>query len=183
MKRFLPVTALLLCSAGFTAFANECDPARHDQSTPSERFTQNTNGTVTDKRTGLIWSRCSVGQTWTGANCAGQFREMTWSNAKRAEQDANTAHFADQSDWRIPAVPELASIVEIQCKHPRVNVEIFPATPSKPFWTSMEKRGANQFAYALDFGGGAAGPMAKGDAGAVRLVRGGPWWVPPSMKP
>lgn len=183
MKSFLSVTAVLLCSATAAAFANECDATRHDQSTPTDRFTQNSNGTVTDIRTGLIWSRCSVGQTWTGANCAGQSTEMTWSNAKRAEQDANTAHFANESDWRIPAVPELASIVEIQCKHPRVNVEVFPATPSKRFWSSMEKRGTDQFAYALDFGGGAAGPMAKAEAGAVRLVRGGPWWVPPSMKP
>ncbi len=34
-------------------------------------FVPQDDGTVIDKRTGLQWMRCSLGQTWTGTMCSG----------------------------------------------------------------------------------------------------------------
>ena len=81
----------------------------------------------------------------------------------------------------MPMIPELASIIELQCFNPRVNTTLFPDTPSVIFWTSMEKMGKPDYVYTLDFGGGEAVATAKSQAGAIRLVRGGPWWEPPSI--
>ncbi|MDP2902572.1 MAG: hypothetical protein Q8N96_05635 [Methylovulum sp.] len=39
--------------------------------TPTSDFTDNNDGTVTHKTTGLTWMRCAMGQTWTGAACTG----------------------------------------------------------------------------------------------------------------
>ncbi|MBI3775281.1 MAG: DUF1566 domain-containing protein, partial [Gammaproteobacteria bacterium] len=94
----------------------------------------------------------------------------------------NLNGYAGHSDWRIPLVPELASVVETGCVSPnniRINTTVFPATPSGVFWSSMQKPGAEDYAYTLDFGAGGATPTMKTSPGAVRLVRGGPWWTPP----
>jgi hypothetical protein len=45
----------------------------------------------------------------------------------------------------------------------------------------MEKSGAIEHAYALNFGSGTAVATPKGYPGTVRLVRGGPWWQPPGV--
>ena len=80
-------------------------------------------------------------------------------------------------------MPELASITERKCFAPRVNLAVFPATPSKAFWTGMEKKGSKEQAYAIDFGSGSVMPGEKNNAAYLRLMLDGPggkWW---KMKP
>lgn len=175
----------LLCVvvlASSSAHARECRTDSLPETTPTSRFKFH-GDTVTDSKTGLTWMRCAVGQAWNGKTCTGAPESVSWKTAVDTPQRINQDAFAGHSDWRLPVVPELASIIELQCFFPRVNTEVFPETPSVSFWTSMEKRGAKDFAYTLDFGGGEAGPTAKTEHGSVRLVRGGPWWTPPKMKP
>lgn len=159
--------------------AESCTPGSHPQSTPTERFTLNDNGTVLDKTTGLTWMRCALGQRWDGATCTGAATRYTWPDTDWVKDTINLEGYANHADWRVPVVPELASIVEIGCVDRRVNLTVFPATPSVAFWSSMEKPGSQDYAYALDFGAGGAAPMLKSNQGALRLVRGGPWWTPP----
>ncbi len=64
------------------------------------------NGTVLDTQTDLLWMRCAVGQTWTGSTCTGKAKEFNWETAKE-----QTANFAGYSDWRIPSIKELRSLV------------------------------------------------------------------------
>ena len=162
------------------SYAGECKTSSRPETTPTSRFNL-TDATVTDTKTGLMWMRCSVGQSWDGATCLGAPRDVNWQQAIDTARTLNDAGYAGSHDWRVPVVPELASIVELHCFHPRVNSDIFPGTPSTPFWTSMEKMGAKNYAYTLDFGGGSAGPALKTADGSLRLVRGGPWWTPPKM--
>lgn len=172
------LTTLLLSSQ---AVAVDCSAKSRPETTPTDRFTINADGTVIDKHTGLMWMSCSVGQTWDGKTCTGKADNFPWAKTDTAKNNLNTANFAGHNDWRVPMVPELASIVELQCFNPRVNVQVFPATPSDLFWSSMEKKGTTDVAYTLDFGGGDATPTKKSKDGALRLVRGGPWWTPPKM--
>jgi len=37
-----------------------------------ERYLAYANGTALDTKTGLLWMRCLVGQTWTGSTCSGE---------------------------------------------------------------------------------------------------------------
>ena len=159
--------------------AEPCKPGTRPQTTPTERFTLNEKGSVLDKTTGLTWMRCALGQRWDGANCTGKAARYTWQDADWAKDTINLEGYADHADWRIPVVPELASIVELGCADRRVNLTVFPATPSVAFWSSMEKPGTQDYAYTLDFGVGGARPSLKSTQGALRLVRGGPWWTPP----
>lgn len=173
--------ALLGCSALVTACAamaaGTCRPELAP-SNPASRF-QAKGDVVTDTQTRLMWMRCAVGQRWAGASCTGEPATMSWTDARSAVDDVNLDSYGGYDDWRLPKLPELASIVERQCFNPRVNEAVFPGAPSVVFWSSMEKPGTRTVAYALDFGGGAVSPQSKDLQGAVRLVRGAPWWTPP----
>ncbi|MFC1610294.1 DUF1566 domain-containing protein [Myxococcota bacterium] len=41
-------------------------------------------GEVQQPRTNLVWLRCPMGMTWSGATCQGTAREMTWDVAQKA---------------------------------------------------------------------------------------------------
>lgn len=78
------------------------------RSRPSRKkdFVPQGNGTVLDKRTGLQWMRCSLGQRWTGSTCAGEPKKFNWEQAK-----AQRLAFAGKNDWRLPTLFELQTLV------------------------------------------------------------------------
>lgn len=179
-KTACAMIASLMILVVSSAYAGECKTNSRPETTPTSRFDLS-NDTVTDTKTGLTWMRCAVGQSWDGTTCVGMPRHVNWQQAIDMARTMNDSGYAGSKDWRVPVVPELASIVELHCFNPRVNTDVFPRTPSAQFWTSMEKMGAQDYAYTLDFGGGSAGPTLKTADGSLRLVRGGPWWTPPQM--
>jgi len=66
-------------------------------------YSDNGDGTVTDPTTGLIWMRCSMGQTWTGSTCIGTASGYTRDQAIAL---TSTVSFASQTDWRLPNIRE-----------------------------------------------------------------------------
>jgi len=159
--------------------ADSCTPGTRPLTTPTERFTLNENGITLDKATGLTWMRCALGQRWESGTCTGTATRYAWQDTDWAKDTVNLEVYAGHADWRVPLVPELASIVELGCVDRRINLTVFPAMPTVAFWSSMEKPGTEDFAYSLDFGAGGAVSSPKASQGALRLVRGGPWWTPP----
>ena len=136
---------------------------------PDSRFTDNGNGTVTDRATGLIWKQCAEGLS--GAGCAtGSVEAFTWQAALQRAADAD---FAGSSLWRLPNKNELASLIERRCYDPAINARFFPNTPSSWFWSSSPHAGDSSRAWYVDFYGGFVDNYGKDDAGYVRLVRGG----------
>jgi len=178
--RFHSVGILLLVSL-FTVVVQADQTCRDnlEESTPTSRFIFNENGTVVDKETKITWMRCAMGQKWNGNSCTGEAQAYRWQEARDAVAELNSDSFGEPTKWRLPYVPELASITERKCFEPRVNLTVFPATPSKAFWTGMEKKGATEQAYAIDFGGGRVIPGEKNNAAYIRLMLDGPdgkWW-------
>lgn len=113
-----------------------CETASIPATTPISQFTINNNGTVIDTKTGLMWKRCSEGQTWSGATCSGSGASFTWQAALQRAQIHNGSGFAGFKDWRLPNIKELFSIIEKQCFGPAINLTIFPNTLNKMFWSS-----------------------------------------------
>jgi hypothetical protein len=151
-----------------------CDTTSYPLSSPAERYTDNGDGTVTDKSSGLMWMRCALGQSWTSGTCRGAPGTFTWQSAQGAASSLNaTGGYASHADWRMPHIPELAMIVERQCANPRINLSVFPATPSSYFWTATGRRGKGMDAegYLLSFGAEGAGHDPKNDLHYARLVR------------
>lgn len=68
-------------------------------------------GIVKDNTTGLIWTRCSLGtddRPIYDFDCEGTRKRYTWEEAVRACENLK---FEGRSDWRLPNIKELQSIV------------------------------------------------------------------------
>ncbi len=119
-----------LCAffAGECVQAQICDYTSIETSAPARRYIDNGDGTATDKRTGLQWKRCSEGQTWTGRTCTGLATVFNsfFDGWKQALQLASSTVYAGKSDWRVPNVKELASIIEQACYGPALDLAVFP---------------------------------------------------------
>ncbi|MBW0278448.1 Lcl C-terminal domain-containing protein [Shewanella xiamenensis] len=137
--------------------------------TPSADFTDNGDGSVTHHTTGLIWQRCSLGQSWDGVNCTGEATNFTWKQALAAGAQNTLAGF---SDWRLPNKNELASIVEYRCHGPAINNQQFPNTSSSSwYWSSSPDASSSFSAWLVDFYYGYVDSSNKGNHRHVRLVR------------
>ena len=100
-------------------------------------YTDYGNGTVTDNATGLMWDKCSWGQTWSSNTCSGTATTHTWSAALGVAVTANSASYRSYNDWRLPNKNELESLVKLDAAtSPAIDTSAFPNTPSDPFWSS-----------------------------------------------
>ena len=115
----------------------KCIPESIPPTTPTEQFIDHKDGTVTDKATGLMWMRCSLGLRWNGKTCVGVILRTSGQKALKAAEKLNKeGGFAGHRDWRIPNLKELSSIVERACVQPAINLEIFPRTDYWYYWSS-----------------------------------------------
>ena len=159
MPRFTLLLSLWLCNN--FALAQQCDvsiPA----TTRSADYFVNDDGSVTDLEKGITWMRCALGQEWDGTHCTGEAISYDWHQAHKAGTTSR------QHKWRLPSLPELASIVEQQCQMPRINAQLFPDTPNAVFWTANHKLGSQGKSYAMDF---ASEGLIIADQSARHLVR------------
>jgi hypothetical protein len=169
-RRFiLLVLAFSLSLATPLVYAVTC-VANVAPSNPDSDYTDRGDGTVTHYPTGLVWKRCVEGRTWTGSTCTGSYTSYTWPQALAL---ASNSRFAAQSDWRLPNLKELRSLVEECRTAPSINHTIFPSTPSTPFWSSSIDASRTYSAWYVDFVNGDTYYAGHTGAQAVRLVRAG----------
>ena len=117
-----------------------------------------------------MWMRCLVGQTWDGGICNDIARAYTWQNALQA---AHGFVFAGYSDWRMPNIKELVSIVEQACYDPAINTIVFPNMPGFSVWSSSPKTQLPWNAWQVDFKDGNITDRGQDTLYRIRLVRGG----------
>ena len=134
-------------------------------------FTVNADGTVSDSETGLVWDRCSWGQT--GADCSGGLADSSfWGDALVNAIAANGSAYKGYTDWRMPNVKELESLVKIDAvSAPTIDTTAFPST-SGLYATSTVAAGLpGSHAFGVNF---VTGQVQRFDgAFRTRLVRGG----------
>ena len=163
------VQAILLACIGVPACAQTC-VANVQASTPTANFVANGNGTVTDRKTGLMWDQCAWGSS--GSACAvGTNATMTWQAALGVAATANGMAYKGYSDWRLPNVKELLSIVETCRSSPSINEQIFPNTISNVFWSGSPDVLTSSYAWVVDFGSGYSPGGNRDGVSYVRLVR------------
>ncbi len=159
----------LLTALGTTVNAQTCK-SNVPISTDSSEFIDHGDGTVTHTATGLMWKKCLEGKT--GANCElvdpNVLSPVVWSWSLR---QANDSTFAGYTDWRVPNIKELASIVEISCYAPAINASIFPNDPGKTVWSSSSYVNHTLYQWVMDFGYGIDYQLEKSGEYRVRLVR------------
>lgn len=171
-RRFLAMGAVLFGVAGeLWATCN----ANLPPTAPETAFTIGTDGTVTHQRNGLMWMRCAMGKTWDGSTCTGTAPQYIWRQALQAVRNFNAAGgFAGHTDWRMPNIKELNSIVERQCYGPAINSNVFPNTEATSrFWSSTPSVLGAAMAWMISFYYGDMESSIMNTIFQVRLVRGG----------
>jgi len=171
------IAALFLVALHASSWAEQvCDATTFPESAPVSRFQDNGDGTVTDQTTQLMWMRCSAGQVWSEGACHGTPDTRDWASASAYADEVNRTGAFFFTDWRLPKLPELASIVERDCRDPRINLTVFPTTPSRTYWTTTRRPGTTEESgrYTLDFGADGVVLQMEEKTHLVRLVRTGP---------
>lgn len=158
--------AVLLASGA--VLAGNCEIPGVEESNPDSAYVVHGDGTVTDRRTGLMWKQCAEGQVWNGSTCTGAASRHPW---EKALELAEAHEFAGYGDWRMPTMKELGDQVESCRNMPTINVTIYPNTPDDRFWTG-ESASLGR-AWYVDFFEGYVDYRARNDPSYFRLVRGG----------
>lgn len=158
----------------------------------SPRFVARDDGLVLDKKTGLMWMRCSVGQQWDGETCAGRVDTLYW---RKAMELAAASTFAGMQDWRVPVIHELDTLVYCssnireqpkpegyhgECagdyKQPTIDTDVFPRAPVAYVWSTSavttQATGAAWQVY-FNYGGSRYISTDSLSGASARFVRGG----------
>ena len=126
------------------------------------------DGTIHDKDNRYTWYDSNPATTGGYAGTPGNGTDTEdFINA------LNSAHFGGYSDWRLPTINELDSIVNNDIYNPAINTTYFPNTVSSDYWSSTTYAPNTFVAWGVYFGYGNDSPSAKDDSYYVRAVRGG----------
>ncbi|MEA2029313.1 MAG: DUF1566 domain-containing protein [Campylobacterota bacterium] len=116
---------------------------------------------VTDSTTGLQWQ--------DDATAASTY--LAWQGA--IDHCENLTDFLGYSDWRLPNLNELKSIVDRSKSDPAI-VGGFTNTSSNTYWSSTTHVDFTNIAWIVGFGNGDVGyNFGKDDSDYVRCVRAG----------
>ena len=162
----------VLAATGFSlnVAAEQTCYAGADTTTATDRFTINTDGTVSDSETGLMWQRCSYSQTYNEDTelCEGSTPSINWQEALRGAKNDTTA---DYDDWQVPNIKELASILEHSCTEPSINEDVFLGTKLQNYWSNTSGVSTMSSAWVYQFDSGLNSLHAKTSNVYLRLVR------------
>ncbi|OQX11938.1 MAG: hypothetical protein BWK73_16215 [Thiothrix lacustris] len=164
----------LLALLPLVSNAQTCKPESIPATTPDSQLRDNGDGTVTDTKTGLMWKQCAEGRSDVG--CAtGTPQTSTWQAALAQVQTVNASGgFAGYTDWRLPNIKELRSIVERQCYYPAINLTRFPNTSITAFWSSSpDVYSDSDLARLVSFYDGNDNWAGRSNDFQIRLVRSG----------
>jgi hypothetical protein len=170
----------LSCGAGCVFDASGCT---------NTRFVDNGDGTVSDRQSGLMWEQKVPGTAclhcvndqypWSpGFESSGLPTESAsisdWlSTVNGLTNDPNTqSGLAGYSDWRIPSVVELQTILDCSFE-PACIDPIFGPTSGLAYWSSSSLAATLFRAWGVGFSQGNMGFSDKDTSFHLRAVRGG----------
>jgi hypothetical protein len=116
------------------------------------------SGIVTDVVTKLMWQQAVPATTYAWADAVAYCPTLT---------------LGGYSDWRLPTIIELVSIVDLGLGAPSINGTYFPSTPAAMFWsaTPLPSTTTTLYARGIDFTDGRSNYWAPATLGNVRCVR------------
>ncbi len=119
---------------------------------------------VIDRSTGLMWAADG-----NEAGCKDSGR-TGWDIAI---DYANALDFAGFTDWRVPNINELLSLVDYSEINPAIDASFFPNTSGTPYWSSTGSSTSDTDAWYVTFNRGKTLIVTKTSSYWMRCVRGG----------
>jgi hypothetical protein len=137
----------------------------NDEGVFKNNFIDNLDGTVTDNHTGLMWQKAEAPDY------------MSWGKALPYIEQLNKGRFASHSDWRLPTIEELASLMTRE----KLNDDLYvsPVFSNKMWFWSCDKGGddtgrkwtGSSFYWAINFNFGSLFCLETTNAQNIRAVR------------
>jgi hypothetical protein len=125
-------------------------------SAPPGRYVADTTGDVVfDTRTKLTWQLSA---------------DVTPRDFSAASKHCASVEQAGNSDWRVPSIRELLSLVDITEPQGRID-PLFVASPATTFWSATVSAANAASAWTVSFDFGGSDVQDKGSAFRVRCVR------------
>jgi hypothetical protein len=132
---------------------------------------------VKDNITGLIWEGKTASGDRAGSNTYTLYEANTdASNSYGYAAYVNGLSLCGFTDWRLPTVEELQTIVDYSVAYPgpTINTTWFPNTSSEAYWSSTPYAGNVAMAWGIAFISGYFSTDLRYLTDAVRLVRASP---------
>ena len=142
---------------------------------------------VLDQKTSLVWEVKSETEglqytmntyTWfdgdSGRKNNMYSKNCYWGedcNTKSFIDDINEAQLCSYSNWRLPTRDELKTIINYYGDDILIDLDFFPNTQKKTYWTSMTAKDNSSLAYEIPFFYGGSIVREKSIDTYIRLVR------------
>ena len=126
-----------------------------DTSSPATRFTDNRNGTVTDRLTGLIWLK--------DADCFGMMDGKEAMQAVKNLKDGDCGpdlafvltDGSSAGDWRLPTMKELCTLIDFSRRNPALTEgHLFRDLPSGFHWSATALESHSEVVWIVYFESG-----------------------------
>jgi formylglycine-generating enzyme required for sulfatase activity len=118
----------------------------------------NRDGTVTDKSTDLMWQQETIPNN-----------TMSWRQALSYCEKLN---LGGHTDWRLPTIKELQSLVDYSRYNPAIDTTYFPTAVSSLYWSSTTYASNTLLAWGVYFYNGHDYTNYENGNLYVRAVRG-----------
>lgn len=142
-------------------FAEYVRCVRGGQSGSLDHFIDNNNGTVTDRNTSLVWQKGEPEPIGTWSSGLSYCEGLVLGGA---------------SDWRLPNIKELESLIDVSRCHPAIDTAYFPNAGGL-YWSSTTLSEYMNGAWCVDFRNGLGTNVVswsmKFNTFWIRCVRGG----------
>jgi hypothetical protein len=123
------------------------------------KTTAKTHAAVIDQRNHLMWTAKDIGTAAFGA-------------APALVEDLNRKAFAGFTDWRLPTIEELLTLVDRTRHHPAINTDAFPSCKGGWYWSStVDAESPSDCAWFVYFSYGLCFLDNQDSQGRVRAVR------------
>lgn len=135
---------------------------------PNPRFTENSNGTVTDNLSGLVWLKnadCFGAQAWATAIASAS----NLANGTCGLSDGSTA-----GQWRLPSIRELGGLMDASRSFPALPAGYpFTSFQSNNYWSGTTLAANTGYAWIVYLGSGSVSYIVKTDSLYFWPVRSG----------
>ena len=163
VRSTLPDTGIVRCYAYQEIPCQDPGDAFYGQDaqyvTNTMHFTDNSNGTITDDVTGLMWRQedDDVGKNW-----------------EESLIFCESLDLGGHTDWRLPDIKEIRSIADNTRFNPGIDTTYFPGTDWPywlSYWSSSTLVSDDDYAWGVTFDYGNVSPRGKHTYQNVRCVR------------